>query len=81
MAICGSRMESHVNVHAKTGGVRTGLIWWMNDGTTSHESHRQVALGNSSTLVLGDSLPADGDRTGVRPPSKALNDRADVATS
>ena len=79
MAICGSRMESIVTVQAKAGGARTGVIWWMNDGTSSKESTDQVANGNKSTAVLGDALDAAGSRTTARLPAKALNDRVDEA--
>ena len=78
MAICGSRMESIVTVEAKTGGVRTGLVWWMNDGVASKESKDQVSASNASTKNLGDALAANGDRTLARVPSKALNTRQDA---
>lgn len=76
MAICGSRCESIVTAEAKAGGVRTGLIWWMNNGTVSLESNENVGLGNNSSQVLGDALDAAGTVTNPRTPAKALNDRA-----
>ena len=80
MAICGSRMESIVTAQAKTGGMRTGLIWWMNDGVASKESNDQVQAANASTAVLGDALGPAGetDRAKARLPAKALNDRQDA---
>ena len=77
MAICGSRMESIVTAQAKAGGVRTGLVWWMNDGVASKESKDQVLVANLSTAVLGDALDAAGNRTTARLPAKALNTRQD----
>ena len=78
MAICGSRCESIVTAQAKTGGARTGLIFWLNNGTASMESHRNVGAANLSSSVLGDALGAAGeaDRAKARKPAKALNDRA-----
>lgn len=77
MAISGSRSESIVTV--APSGTETGLIWWMNNGTTSLESNDNVGAGNSSSSVYGVALAADGDRTDARKPSLAINSRA-VAT-
>ncbi len=56
---------------------RTGLIWWMNDGVTSHESHQQVPALNASAGFLGHGR--DADLTTVRTIIIASNDRVDIA--
>ena len=49
MAIKSSRSESIQD--SKASGARTGLIEWMNNGTISLESHRNVGLGNASSCI------------------------------
>lgn len=78
MAIKSSRSESIQG--SKSSGARTGLIEWMNNGTISLESHRNVGLANSSSSQFGKALDAAGVRTTPRLVSPIPNDRA-VATA
>ena len=77
MSIKGSRSES---IQGSTvSGARTGLIEWINNGTISLESHRNVGNLNLSSSQFGKALAADNDRTAARLVSTVPNDRA-VAT-
>ncbi len=69
MAICGTRMESIVTV--APSGAKTGIIWWMNNGTSSLESKSDVTAASS---VLGDALDGAGNRAVARKPAKAVAD-------
>ena len=74
MAIKSSRSESIQGSVAS--GARTGLIEWINNGTVSLESHRNVGAGNLSSSVFGKALNAANDRTAARTVSPVPNDRA-----
>ena len=74
MAIKGSRSESIQD--SKASGARTGLIEWINNGTISLESHRNVGALNLSSSVFAKALQEDNDRTAARIISAVPNDRA-----
>ena len=71
MAIAGVRTELDVSIEATT--LKTGLVWWMENGTIKGQSN-ELAAGLSTTY-LGKALGADGDRVGKRTPRVALNQR------
>jgi hypothetical protein len=71
MAIAGIRTELDVSIEATT--LKTGLVWWMEDGTTKGQSS-DLAAGLPTTY-LGQALGDDGDRAGKRTPRVAKNDR------
>ncbi len=71
MAIAGVRTELDVSIEATT--LKTGLVWWMEDGTSKGQSS-DLAAG-LPTAYLGKSLDADGNRAGKRTPRVAKNDR------
>ncbi len=71
MAIAGVRTELDVSIEATT--LKTGLVWWMEDGTTKGQSS-DLAAGLPTTY-LGKALEADGDRAGKRTPRVAKNGR------
>jgi len=62
-----------------THDIKLGAIWWLNDGTKSQESHRQVALGNGASSVEGKTTDAL-DNAKARLLVVSTNARADVAT-
>ena len=77
MSIKGSRLESIQG--SSVSGARTGLIEWINNGTISLESHRNVGNLNNASADFGKALAADNDRTKARRLSPVPNDRV-VAT-
>jgi len=71
MAIAGVRTELNVSIEATT--LKTGLVWWMENGTAKGQSS-DLAAGLPTTY-LGKALDADGDKAGKRTPRVAKNDR------
>ena len=57
---------------AKPQTPRTELIWWMNDGSTSKESHRGISTANS---YQGHALNDVGNRASERELVQAKNTR------
>ncbi len=71
MAITGVRTELDVSIEATT--LKTGLVWWMEDGTA--KGHSSDLAAGLPTAYLGKALDAAGDRTGKRTPRVALNQK------
>jgi hypothetical protein len=71
MAIAGVRTELNVSIEATT--LKTGLVWWMDNGTIKGQSN-ELAAGLSTTY-LGKALETDGNKAGKRTPRVAKNDR------
>ena len=74
MAIVTTRTEL-LEQRAATG-VKTTLLWLLNNGLTSLESNITTAV-NTASIDSGHALAADGDRTIARRDVRALNLRAD----
>lgn len=71
MAITGVRTELNVSIEATT--LKTGLVWWMDNGTIKGQSNELAA--DLSTTYLGKALEADGNKAGKRTPRVAKNAR------
>jgi hypothetical protein len=64
MAIIGVKTTLKATAVAKTGGIKTGLVWWMDRGTDKGQSS-DLLPGVYSTF-LGKSLGAAGDSSLAR---------------
>ena len=73
MAIAGVRVSTVQS--ALPSGLKTTAIWWLNNGTVSLESHRNVGASNNSSAVLGIGLDIAGEYDKHRFPSLAVNAR------
>jgi hypothetical protein len=72
MAIIGVRMSS---AQGTSTGRKTGMVWVVNNGTVTLESHRNVGAANASSLALGRALLPAGTRSVARRYDVALNSR------
>ena len=73
MAVTNRRTELFQTAVALPGGMKTGLIWQLADGTGQKESNLFGVAGNAGD-ALGSSLDEAGDQTKIREPGKALNE-------
>ena len=74
MAIVTTRTE--LLEQRKPTGIRTTLIWTVNNGVETKESNITTPLNNAA-LVSGRALATLADRDLVRRDIRALNDRFD----
>ena len=77
MPVTHRRTELVQTAVAKTGGMKTGLIWSLDKGLGIVESTSQFLVGDTANLAVGSALVAAGTRATAREPSKAVNSRAD----
>lgn len=73
MAVVTTRTEL---IEGKQTGIRTTLIWLLDNGLTTLESNITTAL-NTASAVAGQALEPGSDRTVPRIDVRALNDRVD----
>ena len=71
MAIVGVRTELDVTVEANTD-LKTGLVWYMDNGTSKGQSNELPA--GSATSYLGKALNFIGNKAAERELKTAFND-------